>query len=719
MMSSRKGSAPQVQEAGTGEVQESTSRGGVVESSRGERDAREEVSTREGSVAASVPSIAHAESVPSARQDSPLELDEHGNQVLGQGRNRRLETSHVVVEDREPDTQAGSDQGEEGQDPWDKILEARASRVTSTPSQSQVLGGSGFVQEKPEPEGTLGRADKNKPRLGQPVLLAWAEYPRDVNSFGWGDLLATGRADARIIHEATSCEQSWSMTSRSKWVVSCRGRYQVPSQLFSDRVFLENPLDAVYLERMHEFLVGKRKRPPITDPEFWKYDLPSGDSPSAREAINRLRSEWALSVGFKRIITFQDYEAMRDEQEGVHKSLYDVCTVSSRIKCTKFMTKVSWIPLPQVIQQWVGVMGLVLKIPRVLYYHGSECVRAKHYQGSENKLGMAMEFETLHATVCALYHDFKYGVAWILNEACLKLLEDNVMVVDVKIDGGEGISVKSMALFYREASRLPDDYLFERLDFPSQVRVRWAGHDFKGRFVLAKDFTGPRQKSYPVSRGRDHVAPGEPSRYVGGFMKQGSLGRENTGPSIPGHSRGSLHMVISDDALRASVSGEYLVRDLGSRRQGWSVQEILDRAFEIVRARDNTIHGLREERASLVRELDSCKSRREPWNDQGYGYHDYKRSRTEGYTPGYVTPVPSQVHEYSVPSSTVPGSSSVQGGYPVRSHDPYASYINRGQAQGDGRGSAQGLRVITDEEYRDILRRDPYADIARLGYRRQ
>ena len=69
----------------------------------------------------------------------------------------------------------------------------------------------------------------------------------------------------------------------------------------------------------------------------------------------------------------------------------------------------------------------------------------------------------------------------------------------------------------RRALSLPGEYVFERLDFCSQHKVRWVEQDHREAFIKAYEYRGARFKSKPVippSRPAPQV-PG--TEYVGGF----------------------------------------------------------------------------------------------------------------------------------------------------------------------------------------------------------
>ena len=67
------------------------------------------------------------------------------------------------------------------------------------------------------------------------------------------------------------------------------------------------------------------------------------------------------------------------------------------------------------------------------------------------------------------------------------------------------------------------EFLWERLDFCSQHRVRWAAHDKRGSFIKASEYRGPRVNSKPlVTTVRAPVQV--PIAYTGG-LGSGSVSR--------------------------------------------------------------------------------------------------------------------------------------------------------------------------------------------------
>ena len=106
--------------------------------------------------------------------------------------------------------------------------------------------------------------------------------------------------------------------------------------------------------------------------------------------------------------------------------MFDVCSVPSRDKCRKFRGRPSWDELSPLVELWVGVRGLIMKLSKILYYLGSECVRRKHFKDVDpEKFEFILEFEMVHALCCALFVDYRQGQVWILEESAIELLENH------------------------------------------------------------------------------------------------------------------------------------------------------------------------------------------------------------------------------------------------------------------------------------------------------
>ena len=210
----------------------------------------------------------------------------------------------------------------------------------------------------------------------------------------------------------------------SKWLCSKIDRIQIPAELVSDLSFLLEHRDALYLERMHDYLDDRRARPPILDAEFWLLDLPLEDSQRARDHLSQNRAEWALCVGVKKIVAFAENLALHDNADGRARTAYDVCSVPSRDKCTRFICNSACDELPVLIESWVGVRGLTMQLPKVLHYLGTECVQRKRFKNVDpEKFALNLELEMVHALACALYVDYRHGQVWLMEYSAVLLLE--------------------------------------------------------------------------------------------------------------------------------------------------------------------------------------------------------------------------------------------------------------------------------------------------------
>ena len=109
--------------------------------------------------------------------------------------------------------------------------------------------------------------------------------------------------------------------------------------------------------------------------------------------MSQIRAEWALCVGFKKIIAFADYFALHDNTDGRARTAYEVCSVLSRDKFTRFIGNPVWDELPALVEPWVGVRGLTVKVSKVLYYLGTECGRKRFKDVDLEKFGLPLEFE--------------------------------------------------------------------------------------------------------------------------------------------------------------------------------------------------------------------------------------------------------------------------------------------------------------------------------------
>ena len=537
-----------------------------------------------------------------------------------------MQVPGVVPLRRRADSPIDVDEGEPQRSGTNRLLDDAAMEVEVTPSRVPL---------------TFGAPSHMYPRLELSLTHAWARLPRDVGAISWGDLFAGRRRDAMIVYQATLGFSREETESRNKWLCTKIGWIQVPADLVSDRAFLLECRDVLYLERVHEYLRGQRAQPPILDPEFWVLDSPTDDTQTSHDCLNHMRAEWSLCVGFKKIIAFADYLALHDNTDGRARIAFEVCSVASRDKCTRFRGNPAWDELPTLVVPWVCVRGLTIKLPKILYYLGSECVRLAPFKDVDpEKFEFILEFEMFHALCCALFVDYRQGQVWILEESAIELLENNSPAPDILTPGGGVIAIRLLAQACRQALALPVGF-YGRLDFCSQHRVRWAAHDKRGSFIKASEYRGNRFKSKPfVTTVR---APTQvPVAYTGGLgsgpasrpalrskpapvprvaaardFQVARSQRDSRRPEVT-----AWEGVFTDDSIRAHADGELVVLGVAPRAGGWSMRDISCLAAEVIRARDNTIYALREDQARLEQQLDLVRSRG-LWNQgHGFGYQD-------------------------------------------------------------------------------------------------
>ena len=391
------------------------------------------------------------------RADSLINLEE--GEPPRSTANRRLDDVAVEVEG----TPSYEPPPTEAQDSWAAVLQDLSTRRAQTeavetpavrlPAVSDYVPAPVFR----EPAGTLGTPNQAHARLELDLTRQWARFPRDMGTIFWEDLFASRRHDVVILYQATIGYTQAENACRSKWLCSKIGRIQIPAELVFDRSFLLEHRDALYLERMHGYLDDRRDRPPILDPEFWLLDLLLEDSQRTRNRLSQIRAEWALCLGFKKIIAFAEYLALHDNADGRARTAYDVCSVPSRDKCTRFICNPAWDELPVLVESWVGVRGLTMKPPKVFYYLGTECVQRKRSKNVDpEKFALTLLFEMVHALACALYVDCRHGQVWLMEESAVVLLENNWQAPEIVIPGGGRIMIGVLAEACRLALAFPE-----------------------------------------------------------------------------------------------------------------------------------------------------------------------------------------------------------------------------------------------------------------------
>ena len=143
----------------------------------------------------------------------------------------------------------------ETRDAWSVVLQERLARraqaeametpAARAPPEAEYVPAPVFR----EPAGTLGGPNQAHARLELDLGRSWARFPRDMRIISWEDLFASKRSDVVIVYQATIGYMPAEHASRSKWLGSKIGRIQIPVQLASDRSFLLEHRDALYLER--------------------------------------------------------------------------------------------------------------------------------------------------------------------------------------------------------------------------------------------------------------------------------------------------------------------------------------------------------------------------------------------------------------------------------------------------------------------------------------
>ena len=176
---------------------------------------------------------------------------------------------------------------------------------------------------------------------------------------------------------------------------------------------------------MSEYLCGDIEKPPITSPKIWNYSLPSVDNLRGHALIQEYRCTWSFSMGFGSMFSFADYNALR--MDAIPDIRYKLCTVQGGRQRMFFHRSPTWLLLPGVALRASGVHGLAIKMPRVLHYFGGACAGLHDLtcvRGVGRRLDSCLRLDMLHATICALHHEFiSVGCVWLASDKCLDCLE--------------------------------------------------------------------------------------------------------------------------------------------------------------------------------------------------------------------------------------------------------------------------------------------------------
>ena len=138
--------------------------------------------------------------------------------------------------------------------------------------------------------------------------------------------MAFGRRDARLVQASTDSDASWAEPARDRFLRNFWLGYQVPQSLPCDRTIVFDANDGVYLELTGNFLAGKGDLPASVESRFWKFDFPNPSPSGQRTLYDYLRTQWAVTYGFGRIITFLEHYAFRVNQATTAQ--FDVVTVA-------------------------------------------------------------------------------------------------------------------------------------------------------------------------------------------------------------------------------------------------------------------------------------------------------------------------------------------------------------------------------------------------------
>ena len=127
-------------------------------------------------------------------------------------------------------------------------------------------------------------------------------------------MAALGRRDAVLVKEYTETDATWGEGVRSRFLSNHWIAYQVPSALQCDQTMVFDALDGLYLEGMLQFLMGERALSMSVDSRFWVFDLPMPSQTGERTEYDYLRTQWSVSYGFGRVISFADQDSLRIDE---------------------------------------------------------------------------------------------------------------------------------------------------------------------------------------------------------------------------------------------------------------------------------------------------------------------------------------------------------------------------------------------------------------------
>ena len=183
-------------------------------------------------------------------------------------------------------------------------------RTAPTPS---MLAAGELVQNT-EPENAVCMPESRRAPMVGPLSLDWPAFPSSTGPFSFSDKAALVRRDAVLVKEYTKTDATWGESVRSRFLQNHWIAYQVPSALPRDRTMVFDALDGLYLESMLQFLTGERALPMSVDSRFWAFDLPLPSQAGERTEYDYLRTQWSVSYGFGRVISFADHDSLRIDE---------------------------------------------------------------------------------------------------------------------------------------------------------------------------------------------------------------------------------------------------------------------------------------------------------------------------------------------------------------------------------------------------------------------
>ena len=317
-----------------------------------------------------------------------------------------------------------------------------------------------------EPISTVGSPLKSW-RLSPGVVgeSRWAFFSR--RGIVWEDFYRLPRWDMRLastvaMQDAEIREEIMGRVFRE----SVRS-YQVPKEIECDCAFLVEAADAIYVERMNEYLFqGVGRHPMLTDDRVRNFVVHETDP-------RRWKTAFALLVGTGRLVSFQDYTYFREV--GAHGT--DVRMSGLYEDCTKLL--VSYDEFPEVPLCVAGIIpprGLAFKSPWVAHYFGAS--REAQDGAAKKWYATAYVLEWAHAIAASPTMEHAvHNRVWVCEERCIALLRKFVsfeyLVVEVVGQEVAVVSFRKLVALLEKARELPPAFLESRVDYRSVTTVTW------------------------------------------------------------------------------------------------------------------------------------------------------------------------------------------------------------------------------------------------------